>query len=211
MGVPNLPGVPPLSSYATGGLLATALLTADSPGLFLGSFTPLWGIFLGGAPVVTADSVVGFAYKQEWAISDYPVEQGSFETYDKVAIPFDARVRFSAGGSEANRLALLSSIASIADDHKNLYTVITPEAVYDSVTISHYDYHRTASNGVGLIVVDVWCFHVIVVTAASATQSPSGAAPVPQGTVQPGLSAPGLTTSPAFPTSPLGPVQAAGG
>ena len=73
-----------------------------------------WGVFSGGAPVITADTVTSLDYKQEWAISDFPVERGAFESYDKVALPYDARVRFAAGGSAANREALLGSIAAVA-------------------------------------------------------------------------------------------------
>jgi hypothetical protein len=196
MGVPFLPGVPPLAAYSGSPLLATTLLTSDGPGVPNNQVAPQWGIFLGGAPVVVADNVVSLTYKQEWAIADYPVEEGAFETYDKVQIPFEARVRFSAGGSEANRQALLDSIAAIAGDNQTRYTVVTPEETYPSVTIAHYDYSRTATNGVGLIQVDVWCLNIMVNTTANfqSTAAPSGASPINDGTVQ-------ATTAPAAPSS----------
>lgn len=134
------------------------LLTGD----LIGEIAPpgaQWGIFSGGSAVITADNVVAFDYKQEWSISDYPVERGAFESYDKVSLPFDARVRFTAGGNIGRREALLSSIASIAGTTE-LFDVVTPEFIYTSVTISHYDYRRTARNGLGLLQVDVWCLQV---------------------------------------------------
>lgn len=160
------------------------ILTEDAVQLFTGQPINQWGIFSGFAPVVSADSVVTMEYKQEWIISDYPVEQGGFETFDKVAVPFEARVRFSAGGSVATREALLASIEAIAGTTE-LFDVVTPERVYPSVNITHYDYARASNKGVGLMVVDVWCQQVIVTVPAGLfnTQSPSGSDTQSQGQV----------------------------
>ena len=185
MAVPNLPGVPALLSYADDAI--NFLLSGDGIGVFNTSLTEQWGIFLDGEAVVVADTVTSFSYKQEWAVADFPVEQGAFASYNKVQIPFDARVRFVSGGSESNRAALLDSIAAIAGDTTNLYTVVTPEETYPSVTITHYEYARTSVNGVGMISVDVWCLNVNVQSAStelSNTQSPSAASPTNGGTVQ---------------------------
>lgn len=215
MGVPNLPGVPALLSYDPLPAIIATLLTADSPILNLGQFPSQWGIFNGGVPVVFADSAISFSYKQEWAIADYPVEQGAFETYDKVNIPFDARFKFAAGGNDSNRQSFLDSIAAVATDKTTLFTVVTPEEVYPNVTVSHYDYPREAAKGNGLIQADVWCLNVMVNTANNfqSTQAPSGTTPINDGTVQAGLSAPSVAgagasgpgfnnvTTPQFPTS----------
>ena len=163
---------------------AITLLTSD----LIGEIAPpgaQWGIFSGGGEVITADSVVAFDYKQEWSISDYPVERGAFESYDKVSLPFDVRLRFTAGGNAANRAALLESIAAIAGTTA-LFDAVTPEVVYPSVTISHYDYRRTARQGLGLLQIDVWCLQVNEnATLSSGTAQPDGAAQVNGGSVQP--------------------------
>lgn len=181
--VPFAPGVPPLTSYAP--LETITLLVSDALTFLSGLFGPPWGIFLGGVSIIDADSVVTLDYRQDWTVSDYPVEQGAFETYDKVETPFDVRVRFSSGGSEANRFALLQSIADIADSI-TLLDIVTPEQVYPSVTIYHYDYRRTSQNGVGLIQVDVWCKEVRVTTTTqfSNTQNPQSDNPQGGGNVQ---------------------------
>ena len=153
--VPNAPGVPALLTGFSASVVIPDLLTADLVFGFGTNPGPVWGVFgPNGSPVISADTVLSLDYKQEWVIADYPLEQGAFETYDKVATPFEARVRFVSGGSEANRSMLLSSIAAIAGD-RNLYDVVTPEAIYPSCNIQHYDYRRTSTNGVGLIAVDV--------------------------------------------------------
>jgi hypothetical protein len=179
-GVPNL-----LPGQGASFLDPTNLLSADTfIGYGLGA-PPQWGVFLNGAPVVTADTVTTFSYQQDWAISDYPVEGGGFESYDKVDIPFRVEVQFTSGGSLANREALLASIASIAEP-LTLYDVVTPEAVYSSVNVEHYNYRRTASNGLGLMVVTVGLLEIRVDNSNNFqnTASPSGFSPSPAGNVQ---------------------------
>jgi hypothetical protein len=140
---------------------------------------PRWGIFdASGAMVVSADNVVTVEYRQEWAISDYPLEAGAFESYDKVFVPFDARVRFSRGGSLASRQELLDSVAAIAGD-LNLYDVVTPEQVYQGANIIHQSTGRAARDGVGLVKVDVWLQQVKANAAASfSTPQASSVAPI---------------------------------
>lgn len=183
--VPNVPGVPPLPRNPLAAASSLALLVADTFGFFISSGAPQWGIFQDSVAVVAADSVVSFDFKQDWSIADYPVEQGAFETYDKVETPFGVRIRFATGGSDDRRQAFLDSIAAIAGDFE-LYDVVTPEVVYTSVNISHYDYHRRANQGNGLITVDVWLTEIreTAVTAFSNTKRPSGAEGQNGGTVQ---------------------------
>jgi len=165
--------------------LGTILLIADE--ILTGAFgLQQWGIFSDGEPIIEPDTYISFDYKQTWTLSDYPLEGGAFETYDKVQTPFDARFRVASGGSDANRQALLDSIAAIAGD-TNTYDIVTPEEVYPSVNVAHYDYRRTSTNGLGLITIDIWLIQVRItaMTSFTQTQSPSAANPVSAGQVQP--------------------------
>lgn len=171
--VPDVDGVPAVA-FATGVGAGIVLAAADAIGLPLfGSIGTQWGIFRQGRPVVTCDNVAAFDHKADWAISDYPVEGGQFESYNKVTIPYDVRLVFTAGGSEANRTALLNSLRAIVGD-LNFYDAVSPEAVYTPVNLVHLDYRRTAQNGVGLLVVSVWCRQVRRV-ASSTTGAAGGA------------------------------------
>lgn len=163
-----------------------SLLVADLIGGIGGLGQQQWGIYLGGAPVIIADTVVSVEYKRDFSISDYPLEQGAFETYDKVELPFDVHVKFASGGSPAARQEMIDSIEGILGD-LNFYDIVTPDAVYTSVNILHHDYRRTATNGLGMVVSEVWGRQVRVSaqTAFTATQSPSGSDPVAGGQVQP--------------------------
>ena len=149
------------------------------------SQAPQWGVFdANGNAVVTADNVIGIEYKQDWAIADSPIENGGFETYDKVEYPFDMQVTFSSGGSLANRQALLDSVDAIADD-LNLYSVVTPDKTYLNVNLSHYDYVRTDGRS-GLIKLTASFIEIREIGAASFSQTatPSGANPASGGVVQ---------------------------
>ena len=186
MGINGLPTL----GFAIGDFTG-ALLTQDTISYASLGYGPQWGIFSGGAPVVSADTVVEFSYKEEYVVADYPIETGAFVSYDKVYQPFDVRVRYVAGGSDANRQALLQSIEAIVGD-LNLYDVVSPEAVYTNANVVHFDYRRTSSNGVKLLAVDVWLREVrIAGTSApsgfdmSNAASPAAADPVNGGTVQP--------------------------
>lgn len=195
--VPNVPGVPALlRDPAAAAQSAITLLTGDTFAGYGSGLTPVWGVYLDGVPAVVADTIGSFAFKREWAIADYPVERGGFESYDKVDIPYDARVQFVAGGSEANRQLLLDSLDAIAGDLK-LYDVVTPERIYPSVNVQHYDYRRTARNGLGLLLVEVWLLEVRVEGVADGlnTKDPSSSGPVSNGYVQPSTNAAPTTGS----------------
>lgn len=142
----------------------------------IGLIPPQWGIFNAqGGSAVTADNVMGFSYKQEWTIADYPLEAGAFESYDKVQTPFSARVQFSSGASLSNRQKLINSVAKIAGD-LNIYSVVTPTKTYPSVNVMHYDYDVKEGNA-GRLLIDVWLLEIRINTSStlSNTQQPSGA------------------------------------
>lgn len=139
-----------------------------------------------GANIASLFSVVDFEFKQDWNVSDYPVEQGGFQSYDKVQLPFDVRMRVAAGGSQSNRQALLDTVAGIANSIE-LFNVYTPEETYVNCNVTHYDYARKAGTGAGLIVVDIWLteIRVTATTAFSNTQQPGNAGQQSLGNVQP--------------------------
>lgn len=158
--VPNVLGVPPIIRTAIAPIIT--LLTQDTFLPFGTNLRPTWGIYQNGQPIIPADTAVAFSFRREWAVADYPVEQGGFESYDKVDLPFEPRVTLVTGGSIENRQAFLSSIDRLAKT-LDLVDVVTPEIVYSSVNIQHYDYRRTSRNGVGLLAVDVWLLEIRIV------------------------------------------------
>lgn len=170
--VPDVLGVPALPRDPLAVASSVVLMTADTLISYGAGLTPAWGLYLNGLPMIMCDTVTMMEYKRDWAIADYPVEEGSFASYDKVNIPFTSRVQFAAGGSAINRQALLDSIAAIAGDLK-LYDVVTPEVIYPSVNVQRYNYQRTATNGVGLLLVDVYLVEVRVTATTTSTGTAS--------------------------------------
>ena len=181
--VPNVPGIPPLPSYSGVGI---ALLVADAVSVLNSLVGSQWGIFLDGVQAFDYNSVVDFAYKRDWAIADYQVEQGGFQSYDKVQMPFDVRVRVASGGSEIERQALLDTVLAAADT-LDLYEVVTPEQVYPSCNISHVDFSRSATNGVGMIIIDIWFLEIRITSTSTFnnTQQPGNAGQQNTGNVSP--------------------------
>ena len=180
--------------------------------------------------MVTADSVISMDARQEAVVADFPLEGGSFESYDKVDRPFDVRFRFASGGDDANRAALFSSVKTLLKDKSQKYMFIAPEDTFESVTVSHFDYHRTAVNGVGLPAIDVWGWQLLTGSTTAGggdnTQSVGASDQSNNGAVQPLTGVPAAAPTPANapqlfggPNAPVpattslspGPVEAAGG
>jgi hypothetical protein len=157
--------------------------------LFAGVTGAPWGIYLGVIPVVVTENVVAFDFGQQFDISDYPIEDGQFASYNKVYRPFDVTFRFSAGGDLLKRQALLDSIRAFVED-TNEYSVVTPDAVYLSVNLVGYRYRQSNNDGVGLIKVDVMARQVKNAVAAvftgslSSPRNPSFASQINDGVSQ---------------------------
>lgn len=172
-----IPGLPALAGDVI--VEALELLAGDAALSFLGfSSEPQWGLFLDGEVAVTADNVTSFEFRQDMRVSNFPVEEGAFASYNKVQVPYSVRLQFSTGGTAADRQALIESVdAAIAS--VDLYEARTPEKAYPSLNPVHQSIRRTARNGVGMVVVDVYCEEVRVTAAqqfASSQAEGSGAA-----------------------------------
>ncbi len=165
--VPDVPGVPMLLRLATSQLPLPVLATADYLGLqqILGS--QQWGIFTqGGAPVLTVDTILAVSLQRDFDVPDFPIEQGGFASYNKVARPYDAKVSFAVGANQAARSDALATLDALVAD-TNLYSVVTPDRVYTSANVVHYDYDRTRRSGVSLLTAHVWIKEIRQVAVAT--------------------------------------------
>lgn len=160
-----------------------ALLTADNlgPGL-LG--LPQWGIFgANGQPILQADSVFSVEYARDYKISDAPQEQGAFMSYNKVQVPYTAKVGFLANQLRYNFLATVEpAVASLG-----FVSVVMPEFTYKNANLVHYGFRRSARAGKTLILFEVWAEEVRIVGSPqpAQTQSTNAATPTTSGQVQP--------------------------
>lgn len=163
-------------------------LTSDSPSISSSSNPSQWGIYdQSGNKVITPSTFGALEYGEEWRIADYPIEQGGFQSYNKVKTPFTARVKLMKHGVPDVLTQFLSSVDIIANDTTNLYNITTPIWTYSDVSIQKYDYKRTATTGVTMLTVEIVFQEIRITqqTAFSNTATPSGANQVNVGTVQP--------------------------
>ena len=99
----SIPGLPALAADIAELFSTIPLITSDGPDVSTAVASSQWGIFLNGDPVVICDNVLSMEFRQDFKISNYPVEQGAFATYNKVQQPMEVKFRFSTGGSSAKR------------------------------------------------------------------------------------------------------------
>lgn len=208
--VPLAPGVPPLPAFLPGVPTppASALpapvraVTADSPTALSAVGRNQWGIFgPNGAVILTVDSVASVEYARDYRISDYPQEQGAFESYNKVQTPFQGKVSFLIGPS---RRIFLNEIEAQLKSLQ-FVSLVTPEITYPSANLTHYGFRRQARHGVTLLIVDVWCEEVRVIGSAqlSNTKEPASAPTQENGNVQPvDTETPTVPSATPAPTNP---------
>ena len=187
MTVPQLPGVPTLPQGVGVTPQPTEQLTSDDPSAYAQTDPIVWGIYdQDGNPVITGDSVKAIDFHNDYRISDFPVEQGGFASYNKVATPFDLLVTFVQSGSITDRQDFLNQLQTSLSS-LDLYQVITPEIQYLDVNVCRILYRRTHKEGVQMLTVDVYCREVREsgTLQFSTTATPDGASQQNDGTVQP--------------------------
>jgi hypothetical protein len=195
--VPITPGVPPVERGPLNSDSPTEpRLTRDSDNISQLA-SAQWGIFTaGGEQIVQPDNISGFGYSAEYRIADFPIEQGGFETYDKVALPFTTRVVMAKGGSLSERQSFHQAIEAIRGD-RELYNVITPEAVYANVNVTRVELDRSQERGAGMLVVEVYLQEIRQNATAqfSKTKEAAGTTPTNSGSVQASADDPSLTSA----------------
>ena len=191
MSFPFLPGVPPLLTQV---IPAVVTLAAGPVGALLQYFAPEWQLLdKDGKPALVPDSFVGIQYSNARRISDYPVEKGSFAFYNTVQTPFALTVRVTKGGTVDDRTQFLSEIDNLSKS-LDVYTLSTPERTYLSLSIERYDYMRSVSAGVGMMIVDIHFLEIrlaeVKYSASNGTINSSGTVPQAQSNIHAGQIAP---------------------
>lgn len=112
----------------------------------------IWGIVNEfGIPIVLADTVISMNYDAGASISKYPVEQGSFASYNKVNQPSMASVSMAKGGSSVlERSLFLTQLEALLKSTLSFH-IITPEYVYMNYQIIGINTARSAQDGATMI------------------------------------------------------------
>lgn len=148
-GMPNIPNFSVPS-------LVNAVLSLGGAALIKAVFGKQWGIVNEfGIPILLADSVLGMSHDAGASISNLPIEQGSFASYNKVNNPSMATVQMakSSGGSLSRGLFLTQLETLLKSTLK--FHIITPEYVYMNYQIIGTNLARTASEGTTLLKVNL--------------------------------------------------------
>jgi hypothetical protein len=221
--VPPSPGVPPVKRDPLVTINKIGLLAADVLTVIRMFQPPEWGIFtIQGQPLVVPDTVTAVDFRREARISDYPVEDGGFQSYDKVLIPYDARVSMTCDGTGMDKSLFLANIDA-ASQSLDLFTVVTPEVTFTNMNVIHYDLRRERTRGATILHVDVWLQQIVQTATTQFTDTskptpptqpapttnatePTGVPDVSKGTVQPAAPPQGLPVPPIPPLGGGGPV-----
>ncbi|HJR11541.1 MAG TPA: hypothetical protein VJ823_09025 [Rhodanobacteraceae bacterium] len=155
--------------------------TQASQGGFVPSVVGKLGGNKSGNPVLTPDSVLSLEWHGEERISDYPVQNGQFVSYNKVKVPFDLRMVVTCQGLNVVQSALQTVTQSLDQalsniglafgqpmsrdaflrqlddmlDSTDLYDVITPDKVYSNVNLVGYNHAKKSDEGGTLIIAEL--------------------------------------------------------
>ena len=145
--------------------------SGDSPG-------PQWGIFDQSLqPVIVGDSCLLVDYRKEFRISDYPIEQGDFASYNKVETPYDFKMTFTKGGSSSDRQTFLTAVAGVVASTDLYNAVASTDVTYAHANAVSYNYRRTNTNGMTLLTVEIMLEEVRpIAQTAYSSSSPSAPA-----------------------------------
>lgn len=189
--VPMAPGVPALLRSAA--TLADTLTLGylgigDALNNIIGYPVVEWGLFdPSGKLFAQYDSFMAMpAYANEASISDYPVENGGFASYNKVDNPFDIVVTLACGGSVERRGAFKQACEN-ARASLGMYSILTPEKTYRNVNIIGLNERREERSGVNMIIMTLIGREVRQNTSAAYSEPKSAAAfrALDQGQLQP--------------------------
>ena len=132
---------------------------------------------------LTPDTFVSLEYKGEQRIADYPIEEGGFSSYNKVAVPYDLRVVAACGGMNLIQ-QLTTNVGAAIDNVVNsllgtsfnqpmtrpaflkacdtmlqaltLYDVVTPDYTYQSVNCVGVRVSRTKDKGARMVYAELY-------------------------------------------------------
>lgn len=176
--LPRSPNFPPLAKVVLGavtGALWRAFQTDSQWGIFnkagksvldpSAPISSMSGSLLSSIGIGSTLSTSGVEISAESKVSDFPVESGSFATYNKVEMPFMARVEVCLTGSESDRAKFLLTLDDLRKSTE-LLDVATPDFKFTDCTIMDYNYQRTSQSGATLLRVAISLKQVRQVTSA---------------------------------------------
>lgn len=172
--VASLPGIPQLARSLLIEALAPPVLGFAANPEVLWQATqaaPVWGVFdSNNRLVVNADSVMDFGWRKENRISNFPIQQGQFGTYNRVGLPNETSVVLTKGGSLSERSTFLQQIDAVVDQRNiNLYTIRTPEKSYVNASCNRAELSRRGKDNAYYFDVEIYFIEIAQIAAQYST------------------------------------------
>jgi hypothetical protein len=153
------------------------------------SFTQ-WAILEeGGGSALSFTSFLDLDYKNEGKALEYPVEEGSFASYNKTQNSMEIKATVALQGTDADYNDLLTKLEDFQEKAVKL-SIATPSDFYEGFTLEGLGYKRTAENNAHLLTVELTFKEVREVKTQVTTQAitkprnPSSASKVDTGKTQ---------------------------
>jgi len=107
-----------------------------------------------GGSAVSFTSFIDLDYKNEGQALEYPIEEGSFATYNKIQNSMELRVTIAIQGTDADFNDLLSKLQDYQAKAVKL-SIATPSDFYEGFTLEGLTYKRTVENNAHMLTVEL--------------------------------------------------------
>ena len=111
-------------------------------------------IVRGQKAAVDFSSMQEFSAEKSSRLPDEPIEKGSFATYNRIIEPRAITCQLSVEGSKADLQNAIDRLTDLCENDEKI-TLTTPEQSYKNMMLESFDYRRDASNGRGVLYVDL--------------------------------------------------------
>jgi len=111
-------------------------------------------IVKGESARVDFSAMIEFTAEKSSRLPDEPIEQGSFATYNRVIEPRNITCRLAVKGKAADLQTAIDRLTTLSENDEKI-TLTTPEQSYKNMMLESFDYRRDASNGRGVLYVDL--------------------------------------------------------
>lgn len=178
--VPNVPGVPNIPRDPLGAITSIGAIVGNiNARAQIGEpVEAVYGIFdEDGNAVIVPDTIQAFAFQSDYSLSNFPIEQGGFNTYNKVQNPFQNRVLVVKGGNDSDRAEFLATVEGVLASTQ-LYSIVTPETTYVGVNMVGMSLSRTNRDGANMLIIDLQFIEVRLAPAAQYNEESSSAEPI---------------------------------
>lgn len=114
-----------------------------------------WGIFMSGTTetAVEVASVFSIGISAEARVSDYPIQTGSFTTYNKMRLPNLFSVRITQDGNDTKKAMFLAWLEFNAGE-ATYFDVVTPDNRWPKSTLVSYRIEQSARSGATMLMAD---------------------------------------------------------